>query len=70
MYWRGRFLLEQIDEESSQPLHHADLQLGAGNQLIQQLDEQHMVLLAELPSIQAHIPTAQRPEVRYTCLPL
>lgn len=49
-------LLQQVDEESCKALHHADLQLGDGDQLVQQLDKEHMVLFAELPPVQPKVP--------------
>lgn len=48
--WKS-ILLQQGDEETGEALHHTDLQFGDGDQLVQQLDEKHMVLFAELPSI-------------------
>lgn len=37
-------------------MHHADLQLGDGDQLVQKLDEEHMVLLAELSPVETEVP--------------
>lgn len=44
-------LLQQGDEETGEALHQTGLQFGDGDQLVQQLDEKHMVLFAELSSI-------------------
>lgn len=49
--WTKSILLQQGDEETGKALHQTDLQFGDGDQLVQQLDEKHMVLFAELPSI-------------------
>lgn len=53
---KGPFLLEEVDKKPCEALHHAYLKSRDHHQLIEQLDEQHMVFLAELSPIQAHIP--------------
>ena len=55
----AKVILKEVDKKASEALHHADLQFGHRHQLIQQLDEQHMVLFAELSPIQAHVPEEQ-----------
>lgn len=56
-------ILEQGDKESSKPLQHADFQIRDGDQLIQELNKEHMVVFAELSPIQTKVPANVQQEV-------
>lgn len=58
MFSWGHFLLEEVDKKPSKALHHAYFQPGDGHQLVEQLDEQHMVFFAEFAPIQSDVPNS------------
>lgn len=48
--------LEELDEQPGVALHHVGLQLGQRHQLVEQLDEEDVVLLAEPAAVQLQEP--------------
>lgn len=44
--------LEKMDEQPGVALHRVGLQIRKGDQLVEQLDEENVVLFAEPPAIQ------------------
>lgn len=52
--------LEELDEQPGVVLHHVGLQLGQRHQLVEQLDEEDVVLLAEPAAVQLQEPAGER----------
>jgi len=57
-------LLEKLNEQPGIALHHVRLQVWQCDQLIEKLDEENVVLFAELPAIQLQKPGVAEVTVR------
>lgn len=65
--------LEKLNEEPGVALHHVRLQVRQRDQLVEELDEEDVVLLAEPPAVQLQKPEGERSAVSErpvaSCLP-